>query len=141
MLSPIQARRHWIRKIAFEPREIALKNSKCQADISLRHRKCKDHWHVHLKIVFGRQENSEANYRGHIEFEGIFDVHPEFPAEKAEDLVRMNGGAILYGAIRELILTLSSRSKHGPYEMPTIDARMFLSPPKKTEVAKKKPTS
>lgn len=135
MLSPIQARRHWVRKIVFEPRVGTLKSSKYHADISLRHRKCKEHWHVHLKIVFGGHESSEANYSGHIEFEGIFDVHPEFPAEKTEDLVRMNGGAILYGAIRELILTLSSRSQHGPYEMPTIDARMFLNKQKPDEKA------
>src|ERR1035437_2764253 len=135
MLSNIQARRHWIRKIAFEPRESTIKDSKYEAKVSLRHQKCKDHWHVQLKVEFGAQESAEANYRGQIEFEGIFDVHPEFPADKTEDMVRMNGGAILYGAVREMVLTLTSRSKHGPFEMPTIDARTFLSRPQKTKDA------
>jgi preprotein translocase subunit SecB len=129
MLSSIQTRRHWIRKINFEPREETIKDSKSQAHLVIKIRKCKDHWHATLAVSFGAQDSDNANYRGQIEFEGIFDVHPEFPAEKVEEMVRMNGGAILYGAVREMVLSLSSRSKHGPFELPTIDARMFLKPP------------
>lgn len=129
MLSSIQTRRHWIRKINFEPREETIKDSKCQAQLALRVRRCKEHWHATLSVSFGTQGSDHSNYQGQIDFEGIFDVHPEFPAEKTEEMVRMNGGAILYGAIREMVLNLSSRSKHGPFELPTIDARMFLKPP------------
>lgn len=132
MLSPIQTRRHWIRKIQFEPREETLRDSKCQAQLALTCRKCKDHWHVILSVKFGPQESGDANYRGQIEFEGIFDVHPGFPAEKAEEIVRMNGGAILYGAVREMVMNLTSRGKHGPFELPTIDARIFLKLPEKS---------
>ncbi len=45
----------------------------------------------------------------------------------------MNGGAILYAAAREYILGLTARSKHGPFEMPTIDARMFLNKPENSK--------
>lgn len=138
MLSAIQTRRHWIRKIHFEPREETLSDSKCQADLALKIRKCKDHWHAILTVSFGAQDSVTANYQGQIEFEGIFDVHPEFPVERTEEMVRMNGGAILYGAIRETVLNLSSRSKHGPFELPTIDARMFLKPPGAAKEAKPK---
>ncbi|NQX01089.1 protein-export chaperone SecB [bacterium] len=129
MLSSIQTRRHWIRKISFEPRKETIKDSQSQAQLALKIRKCKDHWHATLAVSFGAQDSDNANYQGMIEFEGIFDIHPEFPAEKTEEMVRMNGGAILYGAIREMVLNLSSRSKHGPFELPTIDARMFIKPP------------
>lgn len=138
MLSAIQTRRHWIRKISFEPREDTLNDSKCQAQIALKCRKCKDHWHVILKVRFGPQNTDTANYRGEIEFEGMFDVHPEFPEDKREEMVRMNGGAILYGAIREMTINLTARSKHGPFELPTVDARMFLKPPEDDSKAGKK---
>jgi preprotein translocase subunit SecB len=137
MMSPIQVRRHWIRRIDFEPRENTVKTSKFEAQISLHHEKCKEHWQVKLRVNFDGHESSEANYRGQIEFEGIFDVHPEYPAEKTEALVRASGGAILYAATREMVLALTSRSKHGPFEMPTIDARMFIDPP----ASERKPSS
>lgn len=141
MLSAIQTRRHWIRKITFEPSEDTHKDSKCQVHMALKTRKGKDHWHVTLDVSFAPQDSGNANYRGQIEYEGMFDVHPEFPEEKIEEMVRMNGGAILYGAIREMVMNLTSRSKHGPFELPTIDARMFLKPPltsqKPGEVSKK----
>jgi preprotein translocase subunit SecB len=129
MLSPIQVRRHWIRRIDFEPSENTVKISKFEAQISLQHEKIGEYWHVQLKVSFDGQGAEETNYRGQIEFEGVFDVHPEYPADKLDDLVRANGGAILYAATREMVLTLTSRSKHGPLELPTIDARMFTKPP------------
>ena len=141
MLSPIQTRKHWIRSLHFDPAAEFAKQGSCHLGITLESRKCKEHWHIRLGIVFGPKDGSKMNYRGRVEFEGIFDVHPDFPPEKTEDMVRMNGGAILYGAIRELILTLTSRSEHGPFEMPTIDARMFIKKtedPEKPKLAKKR---
>jgi hypothetical protein len=63
---------------------------------------------------------------GHLTVLGIFQVHPDFDEEKRFDLVRMNGGSLLLGAVREMVLTVTSRSARGPFELPTFDARMFL---------------
>ena len=131
MLSPIQVRRHWLRKVTFEPLETQPPEEAYEARISIKHEKLNDDWSVWLKVAFGGKAAGKALHSGEIEFEGIFVVHPEYPEDKIEDLVRMNGGAILYGAVREFVLTLTARSKHGPFEMPTIDARMFLKPPAK----------
>ncbi|RYZ83860.1 MAG: hypothetical protein EOP06_19150 [Proteobacteria bacterium] len=139
MLSPIQTRRHWIRKIVFEPRLKTIEESKCEVGISVKERKCGDHWHVKLNVRLQAEQDGDTNYRGQFEFEGIFDVHPDFPKDKITDLVRMNGGAILYGAVRELILTLTSRSNHGPFEMPTMDTRVFLQRPETEDDTKKSP--
>ena len=139
MLSPIQTKKHWILSLQFEPSEEASGNENCQLGITLHSRKCEDHWHVRIDVVFGAKQGTQANYMGRVKFEGIFEVHPDFPAEKTESMVCMNGGAILYGAVRELILTLSSRSKHGPFEMPTIDARMFVSKTPDLEKPKRQP--
>jgi preprotein translocase subunit SecB len=130
MLSPIQARRHWIRKVVFEVNDERISDSEYQANITLRHAKREDHWYVGLNVAFAGKDSTKANYKGQIEFAGIFDIHPTYPVDKIDDLVRMNGGAILYGAVREYVLGLTARSKHGPFEMPTIDARMFLKKPK-----------
>ncbi|MCF7733112.1 MAG: protein-export chaperone SecB [Akkermansiaceae bacterium] len=135
MLSPIQTRRHWIRRIAFEPEEVAVDKSNYSANITLKHLKLEKCWQVCLSISFGGKKPGEATYIGRVEFEGIFDVHPDFPPEKTDAMVRMNGGAILYGAARELIMNLTARSKHGPFELPTIDARMFIEPPPQAEIA------
>ncbi len=129
MLSPIQTRRHWITSIAFEHSEKLVEKPNLQLQLTLNTRKCKEHWHVRLKVSVGGRDSVTANYKVEIDFEGIFDIHPKFPAEQTEDLVRMNGGAVLYGAVRELVLNLTARSKHGPFEMPTIDARMFVKKP------------
>jgi hypothetical protein len=48
-------------------------------------------------------------------------------AIKRRDLVRMNGGSLLLGAIREMVLTITSRSARGPVELPTVDARMLTA--------------
>ncbi len=104
-----------------------MEQSTYNTQISLKHQKVDGCWQVALKVVFCGKNSEPALYHGHIEFEGIFEVHPEVPEDKTEELVRMNGGAVLYGAIRELVMNLSARSKHGPFELPTIDARMFLT--------------
>ncbi len=139
MISPIQTRKHWISRVVFEPQESPVEHSKYEARFSLRHEKAGESWCVMLKVIFGGNPLSHALHHGEIEFEGIFDVHPDFPEDKTEDLVRMNGGAILYGAVRELVMNLTARSKHGPFEMPTIDARMFLKPPEKAASTKAVP--
>ena len=132
MLSPIQTRRHWLSRLVFEPHEEAVKKAEYRADISLKHESRSDCWHVRLGLRFGPQPPNEGTFHCEVVFEGLFAVHPDFPPEKADDLVRMNGGAILYGAAREMILNLTARSKHGPFELPTIDARMFLKKPGET---------
>lgn len=83
-------------------------------------------WWISHKVAFGGRPPEESTHDCEIEFEGIFDVHPDFPADRIEDLVRTNGGAILYSAVREWVMNLSARSKHGPFEMPTIDAPSFI---------------
>jgi len=126
MLSPIQIRRHWIRRVVFEPHDVPVENSPYEAHFSLQHEKTDGCWRVILKVYFGGKKPDKTLHNGQIEFEGLFDVHPDFPEEKVENLVRLNGGAILYGAVRELVLNLTARSKYGPFEMPTINPQMFL---------------
>jgi preprotein translocase subunit SecB len=63
---------------------------------------------------------------GEITVGGSFVLSEKFPADKAEAMVSLNAGAILYGAIRELVISLTSQSVHGEFILPTLDARTFL---------------
>jgi preprotein translocase subunit SecB len=71
-------------------------------------------------------EDEPAPYVGEIIVAGTFELAEDFPAEKAKQMVYLNSGAILYGAIRELVSSLTSQGIHGELILPTIDARTFL---------------
>ena len=87
-------------------------------------------WKMNVDVRFGPSDKAQpVRYRGHLTVMGFFEVHPDFAEDKRLDLVRMNGGSLLLGAIREMVLTLTSRSARGPFELPTFDARMFLKQP------------
>lgn len=133
MISPIQTVRHNLRAVEFQTAEKTEAECDFRSHIQIQHSKLEKHWYVRLAVSFDRKGDAPVNYRGKVEFEGFFDISPDFPEEKREDLVRMNGGAILYGAAREYVLGMTARSKHGPLELPTIDARMFLKKPKPKE--------
>jgi hypothetical protein len=94
-------------------------------------------WKMHVDVRFGSGDKARpVRYRGHLAVMGFFEVHSEFAENKRLDLVRMNGGSLLLGAIREMVLTITSRSARGPFELPTFDARMFLKQPEKDEQAR-----
>ncbi len=139
MLSPIQTRRHFIKKVEFEVIEETHKDGEDEIKFSLKTQKHKNHWHVILGVKFGPIDNkSTSHFKGEIVMEGLFDIANDFPEDKVKDLVKMNGSAILYGAIREMMIILTARSNFGPLELPTIDARVFLNLNKEKKPAKKK---
>jgi preprotein translocase subunit SecB len=74
-----------------------------------------------------------APYIGEIAVVGVFSLPADFQKEKASDMVHMNGGAILYGAVRELLSNISARGIHGPIILPAVDPRCFLPEPVSSE--------
>jgi preprotein translocase subunit SecB len=127
MLSPIQIKHHWIRRMDLTSLREPVAESNYTFQFLLQHQQIEKLWHVVLGVKFMAAEAAESNYEGTIEMEGAFEIHPDFPAEKLEELVRMNGGALLYGAAREMVIMLTSRCKNGPLDLPSVDARMFLT--------------
>jgi len=96
-----------------------------------------DVWLARLELGFNNADSENpAPYTGSLHVVGKFNLHPDFPKESSEKMVAMNTGAILYGAARELIISLTARSLHGILQVPTIDARSFCQeeePKKNTE--------
>jgi preprotein translocase subunit SecB len=50
---------------------------------------------------------------------GVFSIDARLDAEKQEKVIYENGAALVYGAIRELVSNISSRSAFGPVMLPT----------------------
>jgi preprotein translocase subunit SecB len=86
-------------------------------------------WLVRLDVQFRPAAEKSATYFGEIAVVGTFSLAADFPADKAESMVFMNAGSILYGMAREILSNITARAVHGPLLMPTLDARSFIPAP------------
>lgn len=133
MLSPIQLQEHKILRIQFDTRIIEGE----PAPLVFRHAITATpqdeqgvRWLVRLDVQFLPETDSEAApYLGEIAVVGVFTLPADFSQEKASEMVHMNGGAILFGAARELISSITARGIHGAVTLPAVDARCFLPEP------------
>lgn len=71
-------------------------------------------------------ELSEENANGFpytfaVEVEGVFQIDHDGPLAERKKRVLINGGSILFGVVRELLLTLSARHKFGPILLPSLN--------------------
>lgn len=69
--------------------------------------------------------------------EGVFQIDHDGELEERRRLVVVNGTAMLYGMVREQLLTLSSRHKHGPMQLPSLDFRVLTADRSASKSAKK----
>lgn len=94
---------------------------------------------VTLRIGIANEKGKIAPYDIDVEAVGSFRISTQIPKEKREELVLVNGCAILYSAIRDQVMTLTARSYHGTLLLPTVN---FLDKVKKEETAdpNKKPS-
>jgi preprotein translocase subunit SecB len=58
---------------------------------------------------------------------GFFRVVKDFPADRIEQMVRVNGPALLYSAAREALVYLSGRGRRPAIMLPSIT---FIEPPR-----------
>ena len=73
-----------------------------------------------LRIVIENKEGKLAPYDVDVEAAGIFVVIPSMPLAEREEFVLVNGCSVIYSAIRDQILTLTSRSARGQLILPTV---------------------
>lgn len=62
-------------------------------------------------------------YRFAAQIEGVFRIEHDGDLNDRKRLVLVNGGSMLFGIVREQILTLSLRHKNGPLLLPSLDFR------------------
>ena len=83
-----------------------------------------------LKLKIDSPEDKIATYSGEIHAVGIFRVVSQFPEEKAAELVEVHGSSLLFAAIREILLLITSR---GPWPPVALSSFSFLKPKEKAK--------
>ena len=92
-------------------------------------------WMVNLKVrQVADNERGCPVYTFDMQVVGFFEVDAGYPAEKAEQMVRANGPAVLYGTIREMVATLTAR---GPFPMVTLPSVTFIDEAKQSSYPEK----
>lgn len=76
---------------------------------------------VNLRIVVSNNEGKIAPYAIDVEASGLFVISESVPKEKHEEMAIVNGCAILYSAIREQVMTITSRCYGGLLILPTVN--------------------
>jgi preprotein translocase subunit SecB len=78
-------------------------------------------WIVVLDVVQSKgAEKGGPDYNIDIQIAGFFTVEKEYPQDKASQMVRANGPALLYGAVREMVTLLTSRGPFDPVQLPSV---------------------
>jgi preprotein translocase subunit SecB len=121
---------HKIYRVNLDTRQVSGETSELKFSHAISSEQNPDHpdlWLVRLDVQIKPAAEAEAApYLGEVAMIGIFRLDPDFPDEQAERMVYFNGGSILYGAVRELICSITSRGIHGPILLPTVSADSFL---------------
>lgn len=145
MLSSIQIVKHTFSKVEINLDPLydrAIKTEQIEFEISITdptHDKVRDLWNFSLEFRFHRPAEAKNNrYEGHIKAHGVFRIHPQFDPKLRVSLVRMNGSSLLLGAIREMVILITSRAPRGPLEIAAFEAKTFVESPKTTESASRR---
>jgi preprotein translocase subunit SecB len=139
MLSPIQLVEHKILRIHFDTRKIEGDSAEMIFSHAISASPQNEEgtkWLVRLDVQFKPDPNkNDVPYIGEIAVVGAFTLPDDFPKDKASEMVHVNGGAILYGTVRELLTSITSRGIHGSVMLPTVNAGCFLPKPAEGEEA------
>lgn len=84
-------------------------------------------WRVELTIKLLHDRKKPFAYKGVVRVVGLIEAHPGFPEDKVANVVQVNGGAMLYAVIREMVATVTSRSAKGSLMLPTLNFRAMVA--------------
>lgn len=149
MTIPLQLDNHFYTTVyvqalpEYSESEESSKGSSIGWKIDVHHPKEKEHpWIVELKINIDPAEGKSSPYKIRLTAVGVFFASDDVPPEKIEDMLRINGGSMLYSSSREFLFSITARSPNGPVYLPTI--RIFPkkeSPANDQDSKAKKPTA
>jgi preprotein translocase subunit SecB len=78
---------------------------------------------VKLTLRIGPKEGAQAPYNIQVSVRGTVRMHltqAQGQAEERRVRALVNGASLLYGAVREMVSTITSRSAHGPLLLPSL---------------------
>ncbi len=124
-LSPLQLERSYVSRIHLDAsRETKLARSVTVTTTTqcARHSEDPRRWMVTLNVVLKAkpEEAGAAPYTGEIDAVGFFAVDAGVPEGDVSRLVVVNGPAVLYGMVREMVASLTARGPHRPLTLPTV---------------------
>jgi len=79
---------------------------------------------VKLTLRVGPKEDAQAPYNIQVSVRGVVRMHlTQVDGQAEERRVRalVNGASLLYGAVREMVSSITSRSAHGPLLLPSLN--------------------
>ncbi|RYD30993.1 MAG: hypothetical protein EOP86_18865 [Verrucomicrobiaceae bacterium] len=122
-LSPLQLKGHRFTRLHLEGIANGIPSEEAEVETAAtwaRHKTNPREWRVDLKVTFEPTRTRNLAYRGAAEIIGYFDVLEDWPEDECEALIAVNGTSLLYGAVREMILTMSARCSHGEFALPVL---------------------
>jgi preprotein translocase subunit SecB len=133
--SPLQLERHFFTKVQIDSNPAGKVGAANQVNCAVEIGQAADdpkRYQVTLRLKLLSSPQNDACYTGEVHAVGLFRVVDGWPPEKLPLLVEANGAALLYGAIRELLLNLTSR---GPWPQQALTSVTFVQPKKMPQVA------
>ena len=123
--SPLQLETHFFTRVRVEACQDGSEppgEGIVSCDVECRkHKKEGRKWLVRLAYKLDRDSaKGVPAYAVDVEIVGRFQVDAAFPADKVERMVRANGPAVLYGAVREMVCNLTARGPYPAVRLPTV---------------------
>jgi preprotein translocase subunit SecB len=142
-LPSLQLNGYFFKKISFEVRPVAIPEDKSDFEPSLKVSAYTGQtndvpldWMIGLQLDSPEDLPSWFPYKLSIEAVGFVRVPADMPPNIQEDVVVRNGAALLYGAMRELVVSLSGRAHLPTYFLPTVTFDNLEKEPEKAKQRK-----
>jgi len=88
-------------------------------------------WRVFLKISQNVEDEKNTPYNFTVSLFGSFDVAKDYPQDKVQSLVEINGASILYSVGREVLRVAMGHGPYRPLFLPTVSFVQPQPPPVK----------
>ena len=123
MLSPLQLKQHSFISIHLDANENGSVDAPILISTNIEGGEDKVNPHllsVKLTVILKSDTESPCAYTGKVEIIGQFEVAKNFDISKRLDVMRVNAVSLLYGAVREMVMTITARSVNGMLCIPTL---------------------
>jgi len=98
-------------------------------------------WQVALRIVQNvSDEKKNCPYNFAVALFGTFKVHLDYPEDKVEQLVKINGSSILYSSARQILWDVMGNGPFRPLMFPTVSFVDTPTEDQESKVAESKTT-
>lgn len=123
-LSPLQLKQHSFTRIEIlaNPKGAATGQVSLTPELSYQKDATNpNQWMLGLRVILKSASfETPFFYEVDINVQGLVEMNEAIAAEKREQIAVVNGLSILYSAIREMLLNITSRSVHGALGLPTL---------------------